>query len=186
MEKEPPSSRTLYPSYFRALNAKSAAYGDHAPIVFIESHSLPIIKSMKTLLILGLFFSLPSLAGYSASDDGACLNPEPIATLNVEEASCVGKPCECYTRVYREQILGLEEKRVEKIDQALEKTYIEAATGQMRELMDLDILVSAGEGKILDSTTNLARSCSFDSLASVLTCKNAKARRVSRPFIKTF
>ncbi|MCO4756364.1 MAG: hypothetical protein KC478_17925, partial [Bacteriovoracaceae bacterium] len=103
---------------------------------------------MKTLILLGLLVSGPLHARYSAIDEGACSQKVATTGLNIEEASCVGKDCSCYTKVFREQIDGLAKKRKEQVSIGLEKTYIDAATSQMRDLLDIDLLSSIKKGAL--------------------------------------
>lgn len=139
---------------------------------------------MKTLILFALLFSGNLFARYSAVDDGACSAKLPTSKTNLEDASCVGKDCSCYTKVFRTQIDGLASKRLQQVEDGLEETYINTAVEQMQTLLDFDLLSSLGNGNL--GGGNLPKDCSFDSLKTVLTCKSAKAKKITKAIRKKF
>lgn len=113
---------------------------------------------------------------YSTLDEGTCHPKDSATGLGVEEASCVGKDCSCYTKVFRSQIDGLREKRSEEVNTGLEKVYSEAAVQKMKELLDLDLMSSLSGGSL--TADSLLSNCSFDSLKENLSCKNLRAKKI--------
>jgi hypothetical protein len=139
---------------------------------------------MKTLILFAVLFSGPLFARYSSVDDGACSAKLPLSKMNLEEASCVGKDCSCYTKVFRSQIDGLASKRLQQVEEGLEETYINTAVEQMQTLLDFDLLSSLGSGNL--GGGNLPKDCSFDSLRTVLSCKSTKAKKITKAIQKNF
>lgn len=139
---------------------------------------------MKTLILFAVLFSGPLFARYSSVDDGACSAKLPVSKMNLDEASCVGKDCSCYTKVFRSQIDGLASKRIQQVEVGLEETYIKTAVDQMQTLLDFDLLSSLGSGNL--GGGNLPKDCSFDSLRTVLSCKSAKAKKITKAIQKKF
>jgi len=139
---------------------------------------------MKTLILFAVLYSGPLFARYSSVDDGACSAKLPVSKMNLEEASCVGKDCSCYTKVFRSQIDGLASKRLQQVEEGLEETYINTAVEQMQTLLDFDLLSSLGSGNL--GGGNLPKDCSFDSLRTVLSCKSAKAKKITKAIQKKF
>ncbi len=113
---------------------------------------------------------------YSTLDEGTCHPKDSATGLGVEEASCVGKDCSCYTKVFRSQIDGLREKRSEEVNAGLEKVYSQAAVQKMKELLDLDLMSSLSGGSL--TADSLLSNCSFDSLKENLSCKNLRAKKI--------
>jgi hypothetical protein len=139
---------------------------------------------MKTLIVFALLFSGNLFARYSAVDDGACSAKLADSKLEVEEATCIGKDCSCYTKVFRDQIEGLASKRTQQVEDGLEETYIDKAVQQMQSLLDFDLLSSLGSGNLGGGT--LPVDCSFDSLKTVLSCKSPKAKKITKEIQKKF
>jgi hypothetical protein len=139
---------------------------------------------MKTLILFCFLLSGPLFARYSAVDDGACSAKLIDSKMNLEDASCVGKDCSCYTKVFRSQIDGLASKRLQQVEDGLEETYIKSAVKQMQTLLDFDLVSSLGNGNL--SGGSLPKDCSFDSLRTVLTCKSAKAKKITKAIQKNF
>lgn len=139
---------------------------------------------MKTLILFVILFSGNLFARYTTVDEGACSAKLPQSKFDVEDASCVGKDCSCYTKVFRSQIDGLASKRIQQVEDGLEETYINTAVEQMQTLLDFDLLSSLGSGNL--GGGSLPKDCSFDSLKTVLSCRSPKAKKITKAIQKKF
>ena len=75
-------------------------------------------------------------------------------------------------------------KRLKQVEEGLEETYINTAVEQMQTLLDFDLVSSLGNGNL--GGGDLPKDCSFDSLKTVLTCKSAKAKTITKAIQKKF
>jgi hypothetical protein len=149
------------------------------------------LKKLTHLLILILLFlSKPSWSathsGHGHKDYTDCLYETGTGNLNVDQVLCLEKGCECYTKVFKNQIDGLKDDRIEMIQDKMVDVHSQVVSKIISELTDMNTIFEKSGNSLLGAGSTIQSACSFDSLKKNLSCKSPLAKEIAKNIKEVF
>jgi hypothetical protein len=139
--------------------------------------------STQLFLLVFLFLVTPlwsaSHTAHDHKDYTDCLYETGTGNLNIDQALCTNKGCECYTKIFKNQIEGLKEERTGMIQEKMVDLHTQVVSSILTELTDMNTIYEQAGRSLLSVGSTIPLACSFDSLKRSLSCKSPLAKEMT-------